>query len=545
MLARSNSKAIPLLDVTSANVNTAVAQLVNYSASSLSDIRNYVANGYEMYVPQNGYVGTFCDTSGQCPNFLFTGLAAYAGTGTRAAYLSSALGWSKGSGGSSDPVNTVNTMTTISNYSVKSKKDYAVDLNTGDFSLSPGPDLVTGTGAFPYALSYQRLYQPGEGFACGINSLGGLVCNRTGGEPAQLPIGWTHKLEITARLTNDGLASLGRQSALDAARAIAALYTMRTLNTGTRSFQSNITNVFAANWFGAGLSGNVVAVSQPPATTAFVRLPDGTFNPPPGTSKWLTQTGTRSFNGTVAGWVSSALTFTMVDHDGSTIDFSYGCNDAYGVASLFLANDWKFPSGVSLTFNYSTDDSGRKVSVAILPTATPNPNTGYWPSDYLVNTVLVTGPDGGTSRFDYVPSPATSINRTYYRVYDWVTPLEQAASATPFVTAEFDSLYRVNAIIDNSAPTRYTITYALSGLYASENQKRSDVIDPLGAVTTNYSDRWDAHSGARQLTQRAPAGVDLLHGSGDDLAVCFACDVQSAAHDDRPGQSHDDVHVSL
>jgi RHS repeat-associated protein len=581
MLARSNSKSIPLLDVTSANVNTAVAQLVNYSASSLSDIKNYVANGYEMYVPQNGYVGTFCDTSGQCPNFLFTGLAAYSSTGTRAAYLSSALGWSKGSGGSSDPVNTVDTLTTISNYSVKNKKDYAVDLNTGDFSLSPPPDLATGTGPFPYALSYQRLYQPGEAFVCGINSLGAHVCNRTGGEPAQLPMGWTHKLEITARLTNDGLASLGRQCALDAARAIAALYTMRTLNTGARSFQSNITNVFAANWFGAGLSGNVVAVRQPPATTAFVRLTDGSFNPPPGTSKWLTQTGTRSFNGSVEGWVSSALTFTMVDHDGSTINFSYGCNDAYGVASLFLANAWKFPSGVALTFNYSTcpycqesarilqsvqnnlgrslsfsisveplvvtDDSGRTVRVAISPTATPNPSIGYWPSDFLINTLLVTGPDGATSRFDYVPAPATNINRTYFRVYDWVTPVEQATSATPLVTAAFDSLYRVNATIDNSSPTRYTTTYALSGLYASENQKRSDVIDQLGAVTTKYADRWDSlvetiDPLGRTTNNTYDTGHRLIHTTYPDLNYdTYTYDVRSnrlsTTHKPAPGSS--------
>ena len=535
IMVKSNLNQIPFVHVTKSNISTALPAAT--FGGLMTDLNAYANENYDMIVPYSPTVGSTC--SG-CGIFNFNGAVAFGPALDHVAYDSWAAGWSKGAGGSSDPTGTVANTTTVQDYSVRGKKFYGVDLNSGDFTLSLPPDLVTGFADFPESLSYQRFYSPSaEGFICAY----GTDCSRTAAEPSGLPIGWSHSLAISAHLTSDGFASMGRQSALDASGTISALYVLRNLFLSSNSaanfgsftaFESNLTAIFTTNWLGENLSKNVVAVRRPPQREAFVKLPDGSFNPQPGRADILTQSGTQPVYDGVNGWNNSGLTYNLTLTDGSVLAFEYG-STAGGPSSLFTPGSWKFPSGINLSFTYTgpapsacllecekvlstvsnnlgrsltfttvsgfnasnqptytqsvTDDSGRAVVIQSFPSGGGPHNL---PTDSAtVQTILVTAPDGASvSRYDYVPAPSTNINRSYYRIYDWLTPTETAFSATPFVTAGFDSLYRVKTITDNSYPTRFATNYYLSGFYGVENQRRTDVIDPLGADTTSYFDRW-------------------------------------------------------
>lgn len=543
MMVKSNLNQIPFYDLynlTPAELTSALSVLSSWGPPGQAGITEYLNAGYELIVPQNSAAGSFCDTGGYCGGYLFNGIAGYLANGTRTAYLSSAAGWAKGSGGPADPVNLATQQTTMQDYSTKGRSRYAVDVTSGDLAFSPPADLVTGVGEFPYSLSYKRVYSPTSGsFTCTDGVMGGpqAGCHSTQSETSGLPIGWTHALAITARLTNDGLASMGRASAVDATPVVAALYVMRQLSTGTPTFQSRLATIFVTNWLGEQLVGNVVAVRRPPDVSAFVQLADGSFNPEPGQAETLVQTGSRSFCGLDFAWNNGALAYSLTTRNGETLQFGYASPQATcGVPSLFIATKWSFPDNMVVKFNYAAavglgqdqsqcltsvtnnlnrsltfnntctsppsaaqtvqDESGRTVNIAFLPSGLVGEGSGsigWWgPQDLLTVTGLrVTGPDGGISEFDYVPRPATNINRSYYRVYNWLTPLETATSATAFVTATFDSLFRVKTLVDNSVPTRFSTSYYIAGLFGSEIQKRADVLDPIGAITTTYSDRWN------------------------------------------------------
>lgn len=537
MMTKSNQNHVVFYDLPNlAAVNNAInsGNLNTYSIYGKSELQTFASANFDIIVPQNSAAGTFgSETYG------YTGLAAFGLNGDRMTYLTGVFGGDKGAAGTSDPVDMVSQQTTIRNYATKSRKGYVVDMNTGGLTLTPPPDLVTGVGPFPYSLSLQRFYDSKTiSFACGPNLvLGAPECMRSENEISGLPLGWTHNFAITARLTNDAFAGFGRDSALDASAAIAAFYTARTMNTGARTFQSNLGTIFTINWLGENLVANVVAVRRPPAKTAFVRLPDGSFNPSPGNFEKLTQSGSRSYDG-LGYWNNNALAFSLVDKEGSTLSFTYGAaTDPSGskVQTLYLPSTWTFASGIQISFGYGSNvvfqngndkspclasvsnNLGRSLnfknaclaSTSIPATVLPQtitdetgsrtltfqllPSSLMFGLDTGVTGLQVTAPDGNsTSEFDYVPFPTVHINRSYFNLLDWITPLEKSAGAAPYLTVGYDSLFRVSATTDDATPTPFTTHYYIAGLYGFENQKRSEFVDPLSATTTKYFDRWGA-----------------------------------------------------
>jgi RHS repeat-associated protein len=546
----STHSSIPIYDVTPQNVAATVgnSNLSTYGSFYTTEIKPYVDAGGEVILPQQATAGSFCYNS-VCYSPGFNGFVSYGANADRVTYGTDADGFDKGAGGESNPTGIVTQQTTIQDYSAKKRTFLTVEPSSGSVTLTPPPDLVTGAGAFPLSLAFQRVYSSAAiAYECGSPTVPYGPCMRTSAEISGLPMGWTHTFAITARLTNDGFASLGRNSALDASSVIAALFTARQLNTAARTFQSNVATIFTINWLGGKLTGNVVAVKRPPDSAAFVRLPDGSFNPPPGDSETLTQTGVRSFHPagpSLAYWDNSQLAFALQTQRGDTLQFQYASYEDIAniyIPALYHATSWTFPSGIALSFGYDTrsnglenagcltgvsssigrslsftdmcpinqnvdppptppstlmvsDDAGRTVSVSLLPSSLSGSNVcdsgciPYMASDLLsVTGLLVQAPDGvATSEYDYVPVPTVAINRPYYQVYRWLTPGDRTNA---YQTVSFDSLYRANSVKDNTSGTCCSTQYWLSGLYSTENQKLENVVDPIGAVTTKYLDRW-------------------------------------------------------
>jgi hypothetical protein len=115
------------------------------------------------------------------------------------------------------------------------------------------------------------------------------------GEGSLIPGGWDYNYRVTASINSDGFQGMGRESAVDAAASIAALFTLRNLNTGTQTFSSQLASIFTTNWWGSRLHNNTVVVQKGAARQVFTKLPDGSFNAPPTSADKLTQSGSELY----------------------------------------------------------------------------------------------------------------------------------------------------------------------------------------------------------------------------------------------------------
>lgn len=186
-----------------------------------------------------------------------------------------------------------------------------IDLFKGNY-LYDHDDITVGTGDFPNSLSFKRLYSSGQ---------------RT--KQGALGQGWTHNYNITAKIGTDGFQGLGEDSALDAVSSI--VETMVSLDLMSDSSHP-LAKIVVANlghrWFGDQLLNNTVIVTQGLNSEVFTKLPDGTYNPPLGSSARLTL-----LNGT---YVYEKLDHTKLNFD----------------ASGNLSN-YAFPNGMQVQLSYT------------------------------------------------------------------------------------------------------------------------------------------------------------------------------------------------
>lgn len=556
LMVQANEHQIPFLDVTPQNAATVTSALTQpsngWSSADAATINSYAtANpSYELIVPLNASAGS-TTINGTTMTFLDTGFAAFGASNDHVAYLAT-LGpvTVKGSGGATtdDPYTQAEQLVKVQDYAVKSRHVFNVNKASGDLELLPKPDLITGTGDFPYALSFQRVYD--------ASSIGATIARRSGipyifpTEPEPSPIGggWTHMLSIKAQIQSDAMGGLGRDSGLAASSAIAGMVVQRWLALGTVDIRSRLANIFVTHWLINGLNRNVVVLSQPPRRQLFAKLPDGSFDPGPGKAETLTQNGVQTFAGWNGAWVWNAIgmTFTLVAKDGSvmTLQQSLPSQGApvtwtYPFTYIFVPTTWSFPTGVVISFTYGTtgpmaadnqacltgvsnnlgrslifndpcfglqtagnyappgvqsvqDDSGRVVAFSN-GAGTPNLLSQY----YLAGPLQVIGPDNGVTQYQYVAPVATAVNRPAVGVSQVFTPSDPA---NPYISVTYDALFRVSAISDNTKPSAYTTTYYIGGLFPTQNQKRAEVVDPdnvattppiRSVTTTSYFDRWN------------------------------------------------------
>jgi len=521
MMVRSSGQGITFLDVNSINVTNATAALSNYTSFELSTISQYAALG-RLVLPQNGNLGQFCASGGSsCITYLWNGFATVNSAADRASYITGGFNKGSGSAGSMDSTADVLATTKITDYAIKGRNRYSVDVSTGDLKLEPAPDLVTGNGAFPKSLSFQRVFSSSAAsvhcspYFWSFVNVWSANCGAVNGDLSQLGNGWSHSMAISGRMASDGFAGLGRDSGLSASAAIAALYTQRQLNLATRDIRSDLASIFTTHWLGENLWSNTVIIERPPRHSSFVRLPDGThFDPGPGSNERFVQSGARVLTGWTSGfataWDGSAVSFAVTDKIGSTLSLGYIGNN-----KLFGATQWVFPDGVRLSFSYTTaspgvtqcltgvsNNLGRSLTFTA-PCSTMSPNTLTNVQDDAGRQVSIsqsspicpatlsfTGPDGGATTYAYLAAPTTAVSRTWCRIQQWYSP---GNTSIPYIKVSYDSLSRVSRIVDNM-PTPDPVSYYIAGIYGTEAIKRSEILDATGGLTTKYFDRWNQNT---------------------------------------------------
>jgi RHS repeat-associated protein len=410
----SNAKSDKIFNATSANYySTIKQQLVNYNTYELSYVEAYIDAGYRVVLPQDGNLGEG-DWTG-------IGFLSISPSEDQIGHIISG-GLSGGFGIVPWDLDNFDTIYD-SQSSQHDQSSEPIDLVTGD-CLYEHTDLTVGSSAYPFGLEFKRSYNSGARL-----------------DDGPLGLGWTHNFDLRATLGSDGFQGLGEDSPVDAAAAIVEHYIAIDLLQGSKTQERVVVSTLAHRWFMDRLIDNVVTVKAPGETSEFLKLPDGTFNPPPGVASVLTQEGDGSYrlqtkHGVVLDFNTAGAIESWQDPNSNTVTFTYSSGKLQSVSNGL---------GRTLTFTYNgerisqvSDGTGRDFDYAY--DATGN-LTGV--TDAILNTTTYQyDTDGALARVYYPSHPADS-----------------------FVSNTYDSLGRVETQADGSGNT---YQYYFSGFRAEE-----------------------------------------------------------------------------
>jgi len=432
LLRESSDRGDTIYLAHTGNWSTVQAALTNYSSAQLEEIGGAITNSLEnVLLPEDGDIGL-------STNFSWSGLwyirdAGYGG-------LASVIWHSAaGSGGwSADdwdfepaPLPAKNQLPDA-NTPLRTSDD-PIDMRTGD-CLFENTDLQLGRDD-ARGLRFRRFYNGAR--------------NRTSGP---LGYGWRHNGLVSARQTSHGELGVGTRQPADIAPFLAYAVAAEALMQVAPEVEEWAAAGLAAKWAVDQLLDTAVIVEMGNASLEYLRMPDGTYLPPPGEAAALEQDDgcfllQRRFGRTFS-FNSNGLVSAWTDADSNTLSFAYNAQ-----TNLQTITD---TYGRTLTFTYSTgliseveDSSGVSVEFAY----TSN------------NLTSVTDPDSHTWEYGYDGD---------HRLNALVDPLDQVTASNVY-----NSLGQVVTQYNGHAQT-WAFHFGV-GLRSTET-------DPEGGVTTHYFD---------------------------------------------------------
>lgn len=546
LLIRSNEKSHRFLQMTSTNVSMGLIRLTGYNTTEKNLISSYTSAGFRVIAPLSGSVGTFSFGSSQA-TFTQNGLGAFlTGYGSLGTVVND--GFKGATPGAEDPYESALKSSKAIMEGFSPQSFFTAGLRDASASLGEFEDLAAGAGEFPDRLSFSRRYSSAsqvlptdqsfvttqDGFSGGAN-FSHLVFSGPG---SRIGGGWQHNYEISANIGSDGFQGMGADSALDATRFLAGLYSLIGLGRAAPSFDSELATLFVAHWTGEQLVSNVVNLQSPVAQGPFVRLADGSFNPPPVLNASLVQTGQRlgpipAGSGTSIIYDYSPITFQLTDPSGGAINFNLAGQSVYAInfgqvftnLREFKPLKWTFADGRYVDFQYQrtpsytqqgnvgqvdcvttvrnhlgrqlniaftggasgdftqckigtvTNDLGQSVGYSGMRTGHMNAHIGqaYW----APFTFTVTRLDGSRQYFDYnstMDNPAAAVADS--DITAW------RSDSKTYLTIGYDEFQRLK-FTDDALTQRQN--YTIAGLF-DESWKRAGTRDALNAVSTTILD---------------------------------------------------------
>jgi RHS repeat-associated protein len=398
-----------------------------------------------------------------------------------------------------------------------------VNLVTGAF-LNDHADIAVGSGRAPYSLTLSRHYDSSQRF---------LNNNATG---ATLGLGWTHNFSITALADSDGFQGFGEDSPISGASAIATIFVLQDIfNNQTdnkKPIVQMVMGVQTERWLMDQLTGNVVNVNQGGTVEEFVRLADGTYKEPLGSSASLTENLTTTaytyttFDQTVLTFIgatpaaSAGKIATMHFRAGPTITWSYDNGNGGRLGTVTNG------MGRTLTFHYGgaavtsiTDGASRSVAY----TYTSGNLNGFTDAESNKITYVVDGSARLTQIF-YPLSLSHAIVTNTYNGLDQVTTQVDAngnGSALYFAGSRTE--------IDNALLAQHIN-------YFTSRAKTLFDIDALGNITAYTYDGIDRLT---QTTQPEGNSISFAYSNafGGSGARVFLQDVTGLTTTAKPGSA--------
>ena len=325
-----------------------------------------------------------------------------------------------------------------------------IDMATGAF-LYAHEDLRVGSGTPPFGLTLERSYSSAK---------------RSADSP--FATGWTHNFAVAATEDSSGFLARGAATPVDATAAIAASTIKLDLLGSGRGAVELLSAMTIDQWLMDQLTGNVVRIDQPCDGRRFVRLPDGSYNPPPGSADRLemTASGYRltdkhglaldfatliAENGTDTNPRRTFALDTWSDRHGNRLAFTYD-------ATTKRLDRVETDTGKHLAFRYDADGRIEQVS----DHAARAVSYAY---DADGNLASFTNPLGHAISYCWADGRLTHLSALGQA-------LECSAPQDPYLTNSYDSLGRV-ATQTNASGNTWTYRFAGS---------RSEEQDPLGHV---------------------------------------------------------------
>ncbi|HQX68160.1 MAG TPA: DUF6531 domain-containing protein, partial [Ottowia sp.] len=303
-----------IYDATSANYASAVQPNLVGCASWLSSFSSAISAGRRLILPANCAL-----TEGS-----WTGTGYYTIRTSGGWGIGAIIGGGMAGGFGATPVsaanvgaNTVDSTLPLNRVNQAAGPVFGdpIDMARGHF-LYPNEDLKTGVGEFPMSLAFNKLYSS---------------ASRTKAGP--LGKGWTHNWVSTAAVNSDGLQSMGEDSALDAAGIIAErLVSLDLMADAAMPLNKMVVATLGARWAGEQLLDNTVIVKNGLNGEIFVKLPDGTYNAPPGNSAKLIRNADTTFsyesaNKARLNFNTAGKATSYVHPSGMQVSFTYSGND--------------------------------------------------------------------------------------------------------------------------------------------------------------------------------------------------------------------------
>ncbi|RYF76363.1 MAG: RHS repeat protein [Comamonadaceae bacterium] len=311
-----------------------------------------------------------------------------------------------------------------------------IDMVQGNF-LYEHDDLRTGVGEFPASLTFKRLYSSS-------------LKNRAG----VLGKGWAHHFNMAGSISSDGLQGMGEDSALDAVGAIVEQgVSANLLEDPVAPLDKLVIAAIGHRWFGDQLLDNTVIVNNGINGEVFVKLPDGSYNPPPGNSTRLSKNvdGTYHYellNRSVYKFDGGGKLLTYTEPAGMQVKYSYSGNELTQIQNSL---------GRTLTLTHA---NGRLTQVS---DGTRVVRYGY---DANPNLTTFTDTLGQNTTFSY--AQRGQMRSVFYPSFP----------STPAVTNTYDSLGRVMNQV-GALGKRFDYFFAGS---------RSEETGPYGISRTSYLD---------------------------------------------------------
>jgi len=351
----ANATGRKVFRTTSSNFSAIKPQLINYSTTDLNSFQSMVNDGKVLILPDNGqlvlnkwkgkgYVekkysdGAFSEKSigMMIGGGLFGGFCSYKGYVEPKSY-GTYDGW----------------------FSVKQRMDEActnftsgcgdpVDMARGAF-MSESTDLTIG-GSAPSGLAMARSYDSDKKYN-----------KRT------LGYGWTHNNDFFLKLSSYAEPVLGDRQPVDTASFVTALFIANDLMKAyDDTADAWVISSLMGKWSGDQMTDNAVTVYLGKKGFEYIKLPDGTYTPPPGVTTQLVKNPDGTFSlqerfGTRMNFNADKKISEMKDVDGNTMTFTYNADK-----NLTSVKD---AVGRTLTLSYASgkissviDSAGRSVS---------------------------------------------------------------------------------------------------------------------------------------------------------------------------------------
>lgn len=342
-------------------------------------------------------------------DFLIAPVLARSSDGARVAYTTTF-----GGKGAADPGSIIEPAEMLENIAQFSSANdgYSPDvsLKDGEISISFAPDITVGSEDFPRGLSFVRTYSSVQArhdsaveklrracpFECNSLSGSGSPFDISGQGPLApldlsslyprrgLPAGWSHNFEVGASISSDGVRGYGHGQAKEAAANIAGIMVLLELARDL-SFENTLASIFVSRWLLTQNHNNTVSIKNGHNEVQFFRLANGEYNPPPAMLGSLSVSQSpatmllpehgftyyyREIEISYTDVERNAIHFSSLSKKALSAQSSQCSVDGAGPSlfnegisdSNYVADNWNFQTGVTVSFEYSIERAGANAS---------------------------------------------------------------------------------------------------------------------------------------------------------------------------------------